>query len=304
MAVGYETKTITTEIETEPQLLVWKHDYEGRKVRGKDDWNETSLFDNGDGSRTVHTNLIPISVSPQGGENTWTDDLGRSNDMLIRETGEYLVRISSTKTGDAMYNIGVFAQLTDGDSEREGDIEMNYLSPEAMNRNLDTIREATGWAPRIVVFEGKEFSALQQTEALERGEILIADDPLTEQHDITAHGSAWLLLPESTLKLIAQRSRAIYDAAQDKTGAPIDVMNAMYRFKEHFGLLETTISFTLPSKIQRGMGNQADIGLLENALEAVMFGYDNHSAEQEAIVNQEANATIARVNQLAELNLA
>lgn len=304
MASGYETNTLAPpETELETRLLSWTNDYTILADSKHPYWYETSVFDNGDGTRTVYSNRVPKNEPPQEpGDLEGVVLQGRGDDYRTFEILTGLTKLSDNKViGKALEVLGISAHEESYSDESGKSYAATYPNPNELNVRLDYIRKVTGYAPAVQIDPKPNYTNHEQAEALGQRIILVAGNPDDEPHDIVNHAAAQFMLAESTLQRIARRSQQVVARTDE-------LRHLTEEHTEHFRWLEYVGSYRLLLAIARcteDAPEEDSFDELTGLLATVMFkGSESQKPENKAIAEDEARATIARVKELASLEFS
>ncbi len=292
----------TFENTLEPQLLTWGNDFEvGRPQDDPNYWHETKLYDNQDGTRTIFVAMHAYrsgEVPLPGSETTDTDYTSFTQHQSNFKNVKILSELMDCPIGTALKLVGYDVdEISAG-----GAIEARYPAAELLNNRFDLIRRATGFAPHVSVFDGRYFTEVgTQEKAIGQGELIFADDPEGETHDMIGHAPAWIFLSESLMAKLAARTSALYsDYLEHKHGDSAGVLS------RHMAEIDTVMDIGLVEDISETLKGNDHLQSIASTVRGLLYGRSPNilTKRQETEIHEEAVRLLDRARQLISLGEA
>ena len=290
------------EAPIQPKIIYNSNDYDGRKVAEKTHWYGSYLIDNEDGTLTLQSSRNPIEIAPDpSSPQTRADHIGRSNEGLNYDACEILFNLAQGELGPVMNMLGYFSSAYIDEQNGIRTFAVTYPKPAEQNILLDEERDKTGFSLGVDTIQGEFFNRHQSRDAWNNGRILVSDDPKTSAHDSVFHNPFYFLLPNSTVRLIAQRiDQAVtkFDELNEHD-SPLTYQSADQACEEVIGDIETGLSAYNLKYLDEINGPNTERGklIIRSTLLNLIFGY-NPPQGADKVADQEYEALLKRIEEL------
>jgi hypothetical protein len=259
-------------------------------------WYSTGIYRGSDGSSIVRVTETPIAVAP-----------GEQHGHEATPLPEFFQDVSAlVDTRNAPYmppyeRMGYHLLKT---QSPDGSITVGADTPEKPARDdiLAEIRAKTGFALQIEVAPEVEETggfvlSKHMTAGLKKHVLYISNESRFEAHDMITHAPVWMLLTESAIDRIADKSEG---HIQKYEGTPNDAA-IREAYAAHFDAIEEVVSIRSFSQILRVASYSRELGVAQLAeqLEKICRFSEGHHGKQEA--RDEAAAILDRVAQINDI---